>query len=158
MPRAPKKKPTAAAATLTRQRPTFVSTLLGIVLLVGTIYLAKPVLVPLALAVLFAFILNPLVGLVQRLNVPRVPAVLAVVLVTLVLAVGIGWGVFAQLRQAGQRPAAIPAEDPGEDRRFAIARDGADRPDYAGVPGRDQEQGGRGRPGGDPAGRGYDGR
>ncbi len=93
------RSPTPPAAPPARRVPPFAGTLLGVVLLVGTIDLAKPVLVPLALAILFAFILNPLVGLVQRWRVPRVPAVLAVVLVTLVGAGGIGWGVFAQVNK-----------------------------------------------------------
>jgi len=45
------------------------------------LYLAQAILVPVALAVLLAFLLTPVVSALQRL-VGRVPAVLATVLVT----------------------------------------------------------------------------
>lgn len=71
--------------------------ILGLVLTVAVLYFAKPVIVPLALAVLITFILAPLVAAVQRRGVPRVPATLCVVLLAFVLAGLIGWGVGAQV-------------------------------------------------------------
>ncbi len=68
-----------------------VVTLFGVVLTVGTVYLAKPVLVPVSLAVLLSFILTPLVTLVQRAVPRRVPAVLIVVLAALVVTASVGW-------------------------------------------------------------------
>ncbi len=77
--------------------------------LVGTVailYLAKDVLIPLALAVLFSFLLAPLVRRLERLHVWRAPAVLAVTLAFFSL-----FGLFAyvtvhQLNDlAGQLPA-----------------------------------------------------
>jgi predicted PurR-regulated permease PerM len=50
------------------------------ILIVVVFYFGKPVLMPLALAVLFAFLLNPLVNFLHRCRMPRA---LAVVLVTL---------------------------------------------------------------------------
>ena len=44
----------------------------------GVLYFAKPVLLPLAFAVLFSFLLAPLVNRVQRLRLGRVPAVIVV--------------------------------------------------------------------------------
>jgi len=71
--------------------------LTALVLIVGIIYLGKAVLVPLALAVLLTFILTPPVTAFQRRGLRRVPAVLAVVGVTLLVAAGVGWGVGTQV-------------------------------------------------------------
>lgn len=60
--------------------PSYLRVLVALALIVGILYLAKAVIVPLALAVLLAFVLNPIVGLVQRRGLGRVPAVLMTVL------------------------------------------------------------------------------
>jgi len=57
------------------------TTIVIAVVLVGVIYLGREVLMPIALAVLMSFVLAPLVGLLQRIYVPRVLAVFLVVLV-----------------------------------------------------------------------------
>src|SRR5947209_5695815 len=64
----------------------------------AALYWAQKVLIPVALAVFFAFLLSPLVTRLQRRRVPRTPAVLLVVLVALLLAGGTGWLITAQLR------------------------------------------------------------
>lgn len=51
-------------------------TVIVAVVVIAALYLAKSVLVPLALALLFAFLLSPLVALLQKLHLPRVLAVL----------------------------------------------------------------------------------
>lgn len=71
--------------------------LVGLVLAVAILYLAKAVIVPLALAVLLTFILTPIVIAVQRRGLKRIYAVLLVVLVAFLLFGGIGWGVGLQL-------------------------------------------------------------
>ena len=50
----------------------------GIVLATASIYWAQKILIPLALAVLLAFVLNPVVAFVQRRGLPRVPSVILV--------------------------------------------------------------------------------
>jgi predicted PurR-regulated permease PerM len=77
--------------------PSMAAVLLTVALVVGMIYVAKPVLVPLALAVLITFIFTPLVTLVQRTGLSRVPAVATVVLCGLLVSSGIGWGVYTQV-------------------------------------------------------------
>jgi predicted PurR-regulated permease PerM len=71
----------------------------GTGLVVGVLYLGRPILVPLSLAVLFTFILTPLVKAVQSSGLGRVPSVLLVVFLTLLVAAMIGWGVGAQLNK-----------------------------------------------------------
>jgi predicted PurR-regulated permease PerM len=62
----------------------------SIVIVVAALYLARQVLMPLALALLFSFFLAPAVRRLERLRIGRVPAVLIVVVIALSLI-----GVFA---------------------------------------------------------------
>src|SRR5262249_52552530 len=61
-----------------------------IVLTTAALYWAQTVLIPLALAVLLTFVLAPLVALLQRTGLPRVPAVILVVLFALIVVGAIG--------------------------------------------------------------------
>src|SRR5689334_4678841 len=58
-----------------------VDTLLVGAIVVGALYFARDVFIPLALAVLLSFVLAPLAGRVQRLRVGRIASVLIVVAV-----------------------------------------------------------------------------
>ncbi len=71
---------------------------MALVLIVAIVYLAKPVIVPLALAVLLTFVLTPVVTVIQRRGLPRVPAVLVTVLLTFVVFGLVGWVVAIQVR------------------------------------------------------------
>lgn len=67
-------------------------------LAIAALYFGRPVLVPLALALLLSFMLNPLVMRLKRWGVPKVLSVVAVVAMTLmVLSVG-GWFVGNEAR------------------------------------------------------------
>src|SRR5438270_1443193 len=70
----------------------------SLVLVVAALYLGKPILVPLALAVLITFVLTPIVILLQRGGLKRVPAVLVVACCAFLVLAGIGWGVGSQLK------------------------------------------------------------
>ena len=70
---------------------------LAFVVSIAALYFAKPVLVPLALAVLFAFLLTPSVTRLERLRLGRVPSVFLVLIVSFSLAGGVGWIVANQL-------------------------------------------------------------
>jgi predicted PurR-regulated permease PerM/methanogenic corrinoid protein MtbC1 len=73
------------------------ATLIAAIIVVATLYFARIVFVPFALAVLFAFLLTPIVRLLDRIHLPR--AVSSVVVVTCsVFALGLlGWVVAGQL-------------------------------------------------------------
>jgi predicted PurR-regulated permease PerM len=60
------------------------------VLVVACLYLAQIVLIPIALAVLITFLLSPLATALQRRHVPRVLAVVTVVVLALTLVGGVG--------------------------------------------------------------------
>jgi predicted PurR-regulated permease PerM len=64
---------------------------------IAALYFAKVVLVPLALATFLAFVLTPVARLFERLHLGRAFSTLTVVLLTLVLAGGVGWIVARQI-------------------------------------------------------------
>jgi predicted PurR-regulated permease PerM len=68
----------------------------SLVLIIACLYWAKAVLIPIALAVLFTFLLNPVVDALHDRGLPRTPAVLAVVLLVFSLVGGIAWTVTHQ--------------------------------------------------------------
>jgi len=59
------------------------TTLAVAVVVVAALYLAREVLVPITLSILLSFVLAPLVALLRRVGLPRVPAVVMAVLVAL---------------------------------------------------------------------------
>src|SRR5580704_8702322 len=75
--------------------PKFMTAVIAAVV-VGGLYLGRPVLLPLSLAVLMSFALAPLVGLLRHLRLGHVPSVLLSLVFALVLLSGIGAFVGAQ--------------------------------------------------------------
>ncbi len=69
------------------------------VMTVAILYFGKEVLVPIVLALLLAFVLAPLVGLLRRLRLGRVPSVLLAVLVAVGLVLALGGVIGSQLAQ-----------------------------------------------------------
>lgn len=65
-------------------------------IVVGGIYLGRPILVPLSLAVLMAFALAPLVGLLRDIHLGRVPSVILSVLLAVVIILGLAGFIGAQ--------------------------------------------------------------
>src|SRR3982751_2010712 len=65
--------------------------LASIAILLALLYFGQEVLIPLALAVLIAFLLAPVVNLLERLRLGRVTSTLLVVFAGLALTVGFGW-------------------------------------------------------------------
>jgi predicted PurR-regulated permease PerM len=68
-----------------------------IALVVAALYWLQAVLIPMALAVLLTFLLSPVVGLLQRWRLGRVPSVLVTVALALSILGGIGWTLTRQL-------------------------------------------------------------
>jgi len=67
------------------------------VIVIAVLYLAKIVFLPLAFAILFAFLLAPVVSLLERIRLPRVFAVLVVILGFCCILLLIGWVSITQL-------------------------------------------------------------
>jgi predicted PurR-regulated permease PerM len=81
------------------------SSVLLAAVIVGGLYFAREILVPIALAVLLSFVLAPAVTLLQRIQVPRSLAVIAVVSVAFAAILGLGAFMASQLTQlAGDLP------------------------------------------------------
>jgi predicted PurR-regulated permease PerM len=76
-----------------------------VLLVVAAMYWGRSVLLPLALATLFAFILSPAVTWLERYHLPRLPAVLVVVLLVFAVVGGLGYVLVVQTGQlADQLP------------------------------------------------------
>jgi predicted PurR-regulated permease PerM len=74
-------------------------------MIVATLYFGREILVPIALAILLSFVLAPLVGLLQRIRVPRGLAVVSVVIMAFALIFAMGSLLATQLTQlAGDLP------------------------------------------------------
>jgi predicted PurR-regulated permease PerM len=71
--------------------------LLGLVLVIACLYWARQILIPLALAILLAFILTPAVSALQRRGLGRLPSVLMVVTLALLFLSGIGYVISRQI-------------------------------------------------------------
>jgi predicted PurR-regulated permease PerM len=69
------------------------------VVLITVLYLAKTVILPLALAMLLTFVLAPVVTWLERARLPRVVAIAAVMLAAGAVLGSAGWAVFTQLVQ-----------------------------------------------------------
>ncbi len=72
-------------------------TLVASVVVIATLYFARAMLVPLSLAVLFTFVLTPVVSALERIRVPRFLAIFLVVVFTVASCGLIGWTVANQL-------------------------------------------------------------
>jgi predicted PurR-regulated permease PerM len=79
-----------------RKLPLFYA-LASFVLVIACLYWARVVLIPVALAILLTFLLNPVVSLLQRLGLGRTPPVILIVVLAFVILGGIGWAVTGQL-------------------------------------------------------------
>jgi predicted PurR-regulated permease PerM len=82
----------------TRSSPSAVT--IGI--LIAALYFGRDIFMPLAMAVLLSFMLAPVVAWLERLHVPRVPAVVAAVAMTFLVLSGLGILIAGQLVQLAQ--------------------------------------------------------
>ncbi len=87
------------------------------VLAVAALYLAKVLFLPLAFAVLFAFLLAPLVSSLERIRLPRTLAVLVVIAAFAVLLGSIGWLAASQVIQMAGN---LPNYQANIDKKFAL--------------------------------------
>ena len=88
-------KPTVGAGWQ-RAVVTLAGTVVGVVV-IGTLYSAQSVFIPVALAVFLTFLLGPLVNRFHQLGLPRTPSVVVSVLLTAAVLGGIGWVVTDQI-------------------------------------------------------------
>ncbi len=72
-------------------------TLMTAVVVILALYFARVILIPLALAVLFTFLLTPLAGALERIHFPRFVAIFLVVGIAIAAFGGVGWTVGNQV-------------------------------------------------------------
>jgi predicted PurR-regulated permease PerM len=72
--------------------------LASIVLIVAALYFGRAILIPLALAVLLTFLLSPLVSSLERRRVPRLAAVMLVMLAIVLVTGSAAWAIGQQFR------------------------------------------------------------
>ena len=70
---------------------------IAVALAIAMLYFGRQIFIPLALALVLSFLLTPLVGLLERVRLGRVPAVLVVLTFCFILTAGMGWIVAGQL-------------------------------------------------------------
>ena len=75
------------------------SNLLVGAVIISTLYFAREILVPIALAVLLSFVLAPLVRFLQRLKMPRSVAILGAVTIAMTIALGLTTMVMIEVNQ-----------------------------------------------------------
>jgi predicted PurR-regulated permease PerM len=74
-------------------------------IIIATLYFGREIFIPIAMAILLSFVLAPLVGLLQRLHVPRAIAVVSAVILAFGLLFALGSLLASQLTQlAGDLP------------------------------------------------------
>ncbi len=74
-------------------------------IIIATLYFGREIFIPIAMAILLSFVLAPLVGLLQRLHVPRAIAVVSMVILAFGLLFALGSLLASQLTQlAGDLP------------------------------------------------------
>ena len=88
---------------MTRPQPSrdvfYLLTVVVAVVAITTLYFARVVLIPFALAVLFTFILTPVVEQLEHIHLGRIPSTLLVVVLSVAAFGGIGWTVTTQFGQ-----------------------------------------------------------
>jgi predicted PurR-regulated permease PerM len=83
-------------SAVVRKQPLFYG-FASVVLVIACLYWGRVVLIPVALAILLTFLLNPVVSMLQRLGLGRTPPVILIVVLVFVILGGVGWAVTGQL-------------------------------------------------------------
>lgn len=77
--------------------------LLGLILAVAVLYFARDILIPVAFAVLLAFLLSPIVKRLEGWRIPRTAAAILVLLIACAMLAVVGWLVAAQVIEIAAR-------------------------------------------------------
>src|SRR5688572_962985 len=75
----------------------------AVCVVVAALYFAQDVLIPLALAILFGFLLTPFVARLQRMGLSRIPAVIIVVSLATAVIVALAWATTVQVVNLADR-------------------------------------------------------
>lgn len=89
-------------------------------IVVGALYFGREVLVPVTIAMLLSFLLSPLIDLLRRLRLGRIPSVVLAVLVALGIIVAIGTAIGSQVTALSQD---LPQYEATIEQKIAVLRD-----------------------------------
>lgn len=81
--------------------PSALSTLAVALVCIAALYFGREVFIPLVLAVLLSFVLAPVVNLLHRIHIPRIPAIILTVLLALGVLLAIGGVIGLQIADLG---------------------------------------------------------
>lgn len=81
--------------------PSGLSTLAVALVCVGALYVGREVFIPLILAVLLSFVLAPIVNLLRRWRIPRIPSIIVTVILALGVILGVGIIIGVQIADLG---------------------------------------------------------
>jgi predicted PurR-regulated permease PerM/methanogenic corrinoid protein MtbC1 len=123
MPPRPQPEPVVDKRTVDRRQGN-ARILIGTIIVIAVLHLARPVVVPVALAVLFAFLLTPIVLRLERTFLRRTGAIaLSLGLTTIALGFG-GWWIYQQLNAVAKELSSAATSD-NVDRKLAAIRNRA---------------------------------
>jgi predicted PurR-regulated permease PerM len=83
--------------------PSRLAPLLGLILAIAVLYFARDLLIPLAFALLLAFLLSPIVKRLEGWRIPRAAAASLVLIVACALLAVVGWLAMTQMMELGGR-------------------------------------------------------
>ena len=92
-----------------------VATAILAAIIVMVLYFGRDIIIPIALAILLSFVLAPLVGLLQRIRIPRGLAVVSVVVIAFALIFALGSLLATPTGATGGGFAAISVHDQRKD-------------------------------------------
>ena len=97
--------------------------LAGVLMTVGALYLGREFLIPVAVAGLLTFVLNPIVRVFER-RLPRAAAVVLVVILTFAVLGAFAWALATPGRQPGRGDPELPGQPEAQDRARSAGRAG----------------------------------
>ncbi|HQO28560.1 MAG TPA: AI-2E family transporter [Accumulibacter sp.] len=109
----------ASNVPLDNSLPSFAHGLTIAAIIIAGLYFGRELLMPLALAVLIGFVLEPIVAQLKRWGLPRLSAIAVVVITTLALVIASGAFVYAQLKELGKE---IPVYQANVSQKFQSIR------------------------------------
>ena len=92
-----------------------VATAILAVIIIATLYFGREIFVPIALAILLSFVLAPVVGILQRIRVPRGLAVVSVAIFAFALIFAMGSLSRNAIDATRQRSPTLPIDDKRKD-------------------------------------------
>ncbi|HET8563783.1 MAG TPA: AI-2E family transporter, partial [Candidatus Binatia bacterium] len=95
----------SSRAEYTRSTPTALVIAGSVILLIASLYWAQAILIPVALAMLLAFMLAPGVTAMQQIGLGRIPSAILIVVLTFLVLATVGWAVSSEIMSlAGELP------------------------------------------------------